>query len=149
MEVLENLKQAVSLLKEIDEYADIVNGENGLISTCDKKIDYWLHYLENEELKVTEAYKIVREIKKQRMLRRQYKNQAELIKIYKDNEAKMQNKDSRDILLVQVCKTDARHKNAKYNYNAYTPEEIDEILGVKKVSLLDKILKKGNEEDGN
>lgn len=146
MEVLDNLKQAVSLLKEIDEYADIVNGENGLISACDKKIDYWLHYLENEELKVTEAYKIVREIKKQRMLRRQYKNQAELIKIYKDNEAKMQNKDSRDILLVQVCKTDTRHKNAKYNYNAYEPEEIDEILGVKKVSLLDKILKKGNEE---
>lgn len=149
MEVLENLKQSISLLKDIDTYHEQLVGDNGLISTCDKKISYWLHYIELEDLKVTEAYKILKEIKKQRMLRRRYKNDAELIKMYKDHEAKMQNSASRDILLVQVCKVDTKHKNAKFSYDAYTEEEIDEILGVKKVSLLDKILKKGNEEYDN
>jgi len=149
MEVLEKLKQSVALLKDIDDYRDQLLGDNGLISTCDKKIDYWLHYIELNDLKVTEAYKILKEIKKQRMLRRQYKDDAELIKMYKDNEAKMQNSASRDILLMNVCKTDSKHKNAKYSYDAYTEEELNEILYGKKKGLLDKLLKKGNEDDGN
>lgn len=132
MDVLENIKEACRLLKEVEDYNNELNGEDGLISTCDKKIDYWLHYLEIENLKVTEAYKIIREIKKQRILRRQYKDDADLIRVFKENEAKMQNAASRDILLVQVCKTDSKHKNAKFNYSAYTEEEKREILGVKK-----------------
>lgn len=149
MEVLENLKQSISLLKDIDTYHEQLVGDNGLISTCDKKISYWLHYIELNDLKVTEAYKILKEIKKQRMLRRKYKNDAELIKMYKDHEAKMQNKDSRDILLVQVCKVDTKHKNAKFSYDAYTEEEFNEILYEKKKGLLDKILKKGENEIQN
>lgn len=132
MDVLENIKQSVALLKEIEEYYEDLNGENGLISTCDRKIDYWEHYLELEPLKVTEVYNISREIKNQRILRRQYKNDAELIRIFKENEAKMQNASNRDILLVQVCKAKTKQNNAKYSYNAYTDEERDLILNKKK-----------------
>ena len=147
MEVLENLKQSIALLKDIDNYHEQLLGDNGLISACDKKIDYWLHYIELNDLKVTEAYKILKEMKRLRILRRQYKNDAELIKMYKDHEAKMQNSANRDILLVQVCKVDTKHKNAKFSYDAYTEEEFKEILYEKKKGLLDKILKKGNEEE--
>ena len=129
MQVLNNIQQAVDLLKEIEDYNQELTGENGLISSCDKKIDYWEHYLEFEPLRVTEVYRITREIKNQRTLRRKYKNDAELIKVFKDNEAKMQNAANRDILLVQVHKTDTKQKNAKYNYSAYTDEERDRILG--------------------
>lgn len=132
MDVLENIKQSVALLKEIEEYYEDLNGENGLISTCDRKIDYWEHYLELEPLKVTEVYNITREIKNQRILRRQYKNDAELIRIFKENEAKMQNASNRDILLVQVCKAKNKQNNAKYSYSAYTDEERDLILNKKK-----------------
>ena len=132
MDVLDNIKQAVALLKEVEEYNNELNGENGLISTCDRKIDYWLHYLELEDLKVTEAYNIIKEIKNIRIHRRKYKNDAELIRLYKDNEAKLQNSSYRDILLTQLCKTDTRQKNLKYNYNAYTDDEIRDILGPKK-----------------
>lgn len=149
MEVLENIKQAVELLKEVEDYNNELNGENGFISTCDKKIDYWLHYLELEDLKVTEAYKIIREIKKQRTLRRRYKNDAELIKLFKDNETKLANAQYRDILIAQLCKTDNRHKNLKYCYSAYTEEEKNDILGPAKESLLDKIKKIGKKEEGN
>lgn len=132
MEVIDNIKEAVRLLREVEDYNNQLNGEDGLISVCDKKIDYWMHYLELEDLKLTEAYNIVREIKKQRLLRRRYKDDAELIKIYKDNESKMQNPNTRDFLLMQIYKTDSRHKNAKYNYSAYTEEERDSILRPKR-----------------
>lgn len=132
MEVIDNIKEAVRLLREVEDYNNQLNGEDGFISVCDKKIDYWMHYLELEDLKLTEAYNIVREIKKQRLLRRRYKDDAELIKIYKDNESKMQNPNTRDFLLMQIYKTDSRHKNAKYNYSAYTEEERDSILRPKR-----------------
>lgn len=132
MDVLNNVKEAVRLLKEVEEYNNELNGENGLISTCDKKIDYWLHYLELEDLKVTEAYNILKEIKNQRILRRKYKNDADLVKVFKDNEAKLQNVSNRDILLTQMYKTDNRHKNQKYCYSAYSEEERNDILKSKK-----------------
>ena len=119
------------MLKEIDEYAEKLHGENGLMSVCDQKIDYWEHYLEFEKLIPGQVYRIAREIKRLRILRRRYKNDAELIKIFKANEMKMGNKDNRDILMVQLRKTDRRQKNAKYCYSAYTEEERDYILGIK------------------
>lgn len=132
MNVLENIGQAVSLLKEVEKYNGELTGEDGLISTCDKKIDYWEHYLEFEPLRVTQVYRICKELKNQRNLRRKYKNDAELIKLFKDNEAKMQHVDHRDMLMVQLHKTETKQKNARYSYSAYTEEEKNEILGVKK-----------------
>ena len=132
MDVIENLTKAVELLKEIEEYNDQLHGDSGLLSVCDRKIDYWEHYLEFEDLKVTEAYNIIREIKNQRLLRRKYKNDAELIKVFRDNQAKLQNRQHRDMLLTLVHKTHSKQVNAKYNYDAYTDEERDEILGRKR-----------------
>ena len=149
MDVLDNIKQAVNLLKEVEEYSNELNGEYGLISTCDKKIDYWLHYLELQDLKVTEAYNIIKEIKHQRIHRRKYKNDAELIKLFKDNEGKLAHAAHRDILVTQLHKTDNKQKNLKYNYNAYTEEEVNNILRPKKMSLFDKFKNLGNKEDGN
>lgn len=131
MDVLKSIEQSIQLLKEVELYNDELVGENGLISTCDKRIDFWEHYLELETLRVTQVYNICREIKKQRNLRRQYKNDAELIKLFKDNEAKMQHVDHRAILLSQLYKTDTKQKNAKYSYSAYTEEEKNAILGIK------------------
>ena len=132
MDVIGTIQEAIDLLKEVEKYNEKLTGEDGFISTCDKKIDYWEHYLELEPLQITQVYNICREVKKQRILRRQYKNEAELIKLYKDNEAKMQNAGFRDILLTQLHKTDTKQKNAKYSYSAYTEEEKNEILGIKK-----------------
>ena len=131
MEVVDNIKQAIDLLKEVEEYNQQLNGENGLISVCDQKIDYWEHYIELEHLTISEVWRIAKEIKNQRILRRKYKNDAELIKVFKDNEDKLRNPGYRDILLNQICKTDSKQKNAKYGYNAYTDEERDYILGRK------------------
>lgn len=131
MNVLENIKTAITLLEQNEEYRDELNE---LQSITDRKIDYWLHYIELNPLKTAETYRIVKEIKQLRNQRRIYKNDLELLKIFKDNEVKMCNASNRKILMAQVCKTANKQENAKYSYDAYTEEEANEVLGIKKES---------------
>lgn len=126
MSVIENIKKAISLLEENENYYQELFE---LQSQTDKKIDYWLHYIELEKVPVTQSYKIIKEIKRLRNLRRQYKNEMALMRVFKDNEQKLCNISNRKILLNQVCKTDNKQQNAKYSYDAYTTEEIEKILG--------------------
>lgn len=125
MNVLNNIKEAIKLLEETDSKFDELTIQ---ISQADRKIDYWLHKIELENIPVTQSYKILKEIKKQRNLRRQYKNDLEILKVFRENEGKLCNTNNRKMLLNQVCKTDNKQQNAKYSYDAYTEEEIKEIL---------------------
>jgi len=124
--VIENIKKAISLLEENENYYQELFE---LQSQTDKKIDYWLHYIELEKVPVTQSYKIIKEIKRLRNLRRQYKNEMALMRVFKDNEQKLCNISNRKILLNQICRTDNKQQNAKYSYDAYTSEEIEKILG--------------------
>ena len=126
MSVIENIKKAISLLEENENYYQELFE---LQSQTDKKIDYWLHYIELEKVPVTQSYKIIKEIKRLRNLRRQYKNEMSLMRVFKDNEQKLCNISNRKILLNQICRTDNKQQNAKYSYDAYTSEEIEKILG--------------------
>ena len=126
MSVIENIKKAISLLEENENfYQELFE----LQSQTDKKIDYWLHYIELEKVPVTQSYKIIKELKRLRNLRRQYKNEMALMRVFKDNEQKLCNISNRKILLNQICRTDNKQQNAKYSYDAYTSEEIEKILG--------------------
>jgi hypothetical protein len=131
MEVLENIKEAIKLLQDNEEYYQELNGEGGLISVADQKIDYWLHYIEFNSVDAKKMCRVHKELKKLRNERRKYKNDAELIKVFKDNEQKLVNTQNREFLLAQVCKTDAKQQNAKYGSMVYSEEEINEILGIK------------------
>lgn len=126
MSVIENIKKAITLLEENENYYQELFE---LQSQTDKKIDYWLHYIELEKVPVTQSYKIIKEIKRLRNLRRQYKNEMALMRVFKDNEQKLCNISNRKILLNQICRTDNKQQNAKYSYDAYTSEEIEKILG--------------------
>lgn len=129
MSVLENIKQALNLLQENENhYSELVDD----LSISDKKIDYWLHYIELNNVPVTQGYKIIKEIKGLREKRRIIKNDLELMKVFKENEQKMVNSKNRQLLLNCICKTDNKQQSAKYSYDAYTEEEINEILGIKK-----------------
>ena len=56
MSVIENIKKAISLLEENENYYQELFE---LQSQTDKKIDYWLHYIELEKVPVTQSYKII------------------------------------------------------------------------------------------
>ena len=127
MGVLDNIKEAIRLL---DENEDRVSEINAAYSQADRKIDFWLHRIELEQIPVTQAYKIIKEIKKQRQIRRQCKNELELMRVFKDNENKLCNPGNRKILLAQIGKTANKQENAKYNYDAYSEDEIKDIFDI-------------------
>lgn len=127
MDVLDNIKEAIRLIDEAENKAEELNV---MYSQADRKIDFWLHRIELENIPVTQAYKIIKEIKKQRQIRRQCKNELELLRVFKDHEGKLCNSGNRQMLLTQMYKTDNRHKNAKYSYDAYSEEEIKDIFDI-------------------
>lgn len=128
MSILEKIKQIVRLLHENEESIEILKNK---LSDSDKKIDYWLHYIELENVPVTQSYKIIKELKRLRQERRNCKNELSLMKVFKDNEQKLCNDQNRDILLNVVCKTNRKQEEAVYSYDAYSQEEINQILGNK------------------
>ena len=128
MNILEKIKQIVRLLHENEESIEILKSK---LSDSDKKIDYWLHYIELENVPVTQSYKIIKEIKRLRQERRTCKNELSLMRTFKDNEQKLCNDQNRDILLNVVCKTNRKQEEAVYSYDAYSQEEINQILGNK------------------
>lgn len=128
MNILEKIKQIVRLLHENEESIEVLKNK---LSDSDRKIDYWLHYIELENVPVTQSYKIIKEIKKLRQERRICKNELSLMRTFKDNEQKLCNDQNRDILLSVVCKTNRKQEEAVYSYDAYNQEEINQILGNK------------------
>ena len=127
MDVLENVKEAIRLIDEAENKADELTA---MYSQADRKIDFWLHRIELESIPVTQAYKIIKEIKKQRQIRRQCKNELELLRVFKDHEGKLCNSGNRKMLVNKMYKTENRQKNAKYSYDAYSEEEIKDIFDI-------------------
>lgn len=125
MGVLDNVREAVELLDDIDILEDKFSKQE---SISDKKIDYWLHRIEFETIPVTQAYKIIKEIKRLRIARREAKRELWLIKVYKDNQGKLCNTDNRKMLLSNLYKTSNKQQNAQYSYDAYTTEELEEVF---------------------
>lgn len=127
MEVLEKLTQAINLLQEVDEYRE-------QLPTLQQEVDYrlsdLLHKIENNTLNAPQSCKIVKEIKKQRIIRRNYQNDYEILRTYTNNVNKLMNAGNRELLLVEINKTNKR-LNQPYKNRVYTEEDMKELLGVK------------------
>ena len=125
MGVLDNVREAVELLDDVDNmHEDLIQQ----LSIADKKIDYWEHMMELKTIPVTQAYKIIKEMKRLRISRREAKNELELLKVFRDNQGKLCNTDNRKMLLSNLYKTSNKQQNAQYNYDAYTTEELEEVF---------------------
>lgn len=125
MGVLDNVREAVELLDDVDNmHEDLIQQ----LSVADKKIDYWEHMMELETIPVTQAYKIIKEMKRLRISRREAKNELELLKVFRDNQGKLCNTDNRKMLLSNLYKTSNKQQNAQYSYDAYTTEELEEVF---------------------
>lgn len=126
MNVIEELKEAVSIINKVDEYKDSLVDR---LSEQDKKLSDLLHYIENNKLSTAQCYRIVKEIKKQREIRRKVKNDMNILSTYDKHINKLLNTNNRSMLLAELYKADKRLQ-AEYKNRLYTEEEINEILGV-------------------
>lgn len=126
MDVLEKLTDSIKILNEVDEYKDSLVDR---LSEQDKKLSDLLHYIENNKLSTAQCYRIVKEIKKQREIRRKIKNDMNILSTYDKHINKLLNTNNRSMLLAELYKVDKRLQ-AEYKNRLYTEEEINEILGV-------------------
>ena len=127
MEVLEKITQAINLLQKVEEYKE-------QLPTLQQEVDYklsdLLHKIENDSLNAPQSCKSVKEIKKQRLIRRNYQNDYEILRTYTNNINKLTNAGNRELLLSEVNKTNKR-LNQPYKNRVYTDENMKELLGVK------------------
>lgn len=125
IDIIEEAKTIITKLNNLDEYFDNM-------SEMQREVDYKLcdlyHYIENNSLKTNECYRIIKEIKKQRQIRRRLKNDYELLKTYKNGYNKLNNEANRKMLLADIHKTN-KELGKNYKNRVYTEEEIKEILG--------------------
>lgn len=127
MDIIEEIKEICNKLEQIQNHIDML-GAN--LQTVDYKISDLLHCIENNKLSTKGCYRIVQEIRKCRLERRQIKNDMELAKTLRTNFNKLISpNNNRQFLLVELNKTNSR-LNQPYKNRVYTEEEIKEVLGV-------------------
>lgn len=126
MNVLEELKSAINILNKVDEYKDSLVDK---LSEQDKRLSDLEHYIEDNKLSTNQCYRMIKEIKKQREIRRKIKNDYTILTNYGNNINKLINHDNRRMLLEKVYKVN-KSLETKYKNRIYTEEEINEILGV-------------------
>lgn len=126
MNVVEELTNALTKLNEIDEYKDSLVDK---LSEQDKRLSDLEHYIEENKLSTNQCYRMIKEIKKQREIRRKIKNDYTILTNYGNNINKLINHDNRRLLLEKVYKVN-KSLETKYKNRIYTEEEINEILGV-------------------
>ena len=97
------------------------------LSTYDKKTTDLLHFIENNNLNAPQSCKMIKEIKKIREERRKIKNDMEISKVYRDNINKLINKDSRNMLISKIYKSE-KQLESEYQNRIYTQEDIENIL---------------------
>lgn len=122
--IINELESAIQILNDVDEYTDTLVEE---LSTYDKRTSDLLHYIENNTLNAPQSCKIIKEIKTIRQERRKIKNNMEISKVYKDNINKLINKDSRNMLLTKIHKTE-KQLEAEYKNRVYSLEEMENML---------------------
>lgn len=116
MDVLENIKQVVTILSNIEEYQETLSSE---LSKYDCMTSDLLHYIEDEKLDAIKMCKIVKEIKKIRIDRRKIKRDMELTRVFENNKAKLSNKDNMQFLMSEIIKTNKK-MGCKYHNRIYS-----------------------------
>lgn len=122
--IVDEVKKIILKLNELDDlYEDLPKQ----LSEVDTKICDILHLIESNNLKTNECYRIIRELKKQRMKRRQIKNNYTILQVFNTHINKLPLEENRSFLLNEINKKN-KEINSEYKNRIYTSEEIDNIL---------------------
>lgn len=125
MDIIKNLTNAITLLDEIETELD---NSPGMQSNIDSKLSDIYHYIESNKLNTSQRYRIVGILADLRKERREILNDYELLKTFKNNEAKLCQKDNRKMLLTEIRKKEKQLQTV-YKNRIYTEEELKELVG--------------------
>ena len=124
MNIVEEIKEISDKLDEIDNYN---SGLGQQLSIIDKKQQDILHYVENNKLSAFGCYRLFKELKKVRLIRRKIKNDMELSKIYLEQKNKLLSTENRKFLLQTLYKKE-NSLDSEYKMQEYKEEELEAII---------------------
>lgn len=139
---MENKNEMYDILKEsilaLNKASEKFSQNSDLQQEIDYKIQDILHYIENETIKPNskQSYRLVKQLKELRSIRRKLKEEYEVYKTYLDNNGKMQNDSNRNILLSQL-NNKLKSLDSEYNYRIYTKEQIEKYINDEKITNID------------
>ena len=125
MDIFKQFEKALAILNSIE------NNEKNLQekqAEYDNKIQWVLHYIENNSINTKTSYRLMRELKTLRRERREVKNNLDILRSFRESEDKLKGVDNRCMLLGQLRRVRNRQDNWVYNNECYTNEEIEKIL---------------------
>ena len=125
MNIVEEIKEIVTKLNEIDDYNGALNQK---LNVLDEKTQDILHYIENNKIGAFGCYRIIKELKQIRVERRKVKQDIELSRTYDEQKNKLSSKNNRQFLIQEICKWE-KQLQTTYKNRVYGEEEIKDICG--------------------
>ncbi len=127
MEIFEQIKKISYLLDELDSYEKTIPD---MQRNIDLKISDLYHKLEDMNLNAGKCYRYCKELKAILKERRSFKNNVNLLNVYRDNKLKLNNgMENRKFLLAKIGK-EKNQLSKKYNYRIYSESELNEKIGI-------------------
>ena len=126
--IYEKIKQAMSILDEIDE---MIKTQSIELQQVDYELSDWYHYIENNDMDENSSKKVLEEIQRLRKVRRGLQNEYEIENTYKNNSSKVMGNNTRGLLLAEINKTMNR-LDCDYKNRVLTEDSINELLNSKK-----------------
>lgn len=125
MDIFKQFEKALAMLNTIEDNEKNLQEKQ---AEYDNKIQWVLHYIENNSINTKTSYRLMRELKKLRKERREVKNNIDLLRSFHESEDKLKGKENRCMLLGQLRRVRNRQDNWVYNNDCYSNEEIEKIL---------------------
>lgn len=119
MDVIEKINECIKILDELDEYFASIPSK---CSDNDLAISDLYHYIESNQVSSKGCYRIIKELKEHLIVRRQLKEEQELLRTFVNHKNKLNLTENRKMLLSEVNKTKNR-LTTPYNYRVYESEE--------------------------
>ena len=124
MDILTKVAEVTKILDEIDAYFD--NLPN-LQSNNDLIISDLYHYIEHNKLDAKASYRMIKRLRENLLIRREYKEEYELLRALKQHQNKLLQKENRKMLLSELGKAQKRLKS-EYKYRIFSEDDIKEKL---------------------
>lgn len=87
------------------------------------------HYIEHNKLDAKASYRMIKRLRENLLIRREYKEEYELLRVLKQHQNKLLQKENRKMLLSELGKAQKRLKS-EYKYRILSEDDIKEKLEV-------------------
>lgn len=121
--IVDSLKTSVKLLDNIEDYIDTLSAEQ---SECDSRLSDLYHFVENNNMSASQSCSLIKEMKRVLLERRKIKNDRELGNLLKNEIQRLNNKNTRQMLITDICKK-AKQLDTKYKNRIYADNDFIDL----------------------